>query len=273
MFAVSEFVPRLKDMPRTPETSDISESLTTQQYWQSYYTGTDERSEIERICGEYNAIWEILINSCERKPENIIEIGAYPGRFLAYLASRYGLRATALDFNPDFATFERTMSLMRVKNFQYINEDFIEFNPRERYDLVLSIGFIEHFNHFDEVMDLHCNYLKPGGAMLIMVPHMRYGQYIHRRIFDRENLEIHNRKCMKKSVFRRFAKRNRLKIQHLSYFGGFLTNVHKPLNGWKDIGNRIERRAFRLVNPILTKFPSALYSSTLIGIFTPDSAY
>lgn len=257
-------------MPRSSDTPNVSESLTTQEYWESYYTGTDQRSEIERICGEYDALWEILINSCERKPESIIEIGAYPGRFLGYLASRYGLRATAVDFNPDFGTFEKTMYLMKVKNFQYINEDFVQLNPRERYDIVLSIGFIEHFKHFDEVMDLHCNYLKPGGAMLIMIPHMRYGQYFHRRIFDRANLDIHNTKCMKKSVFKKFAKRNHLKIRHLSYFGGFLTNVHKPLKGLKDLGNRIERKAFKLINPVLAKYPSTFYSSTLVGIFTPE---
>lgn len=243
--------------------------LTTREYWSSYYSHNNaDRDEIEHICGEYDDVWNILVNSCKKKPETIIEIGAYPGRFLSYLASRYQLYPTALDFNPDLAAIEKSMAAMNVKNFRCINKDFLAFRPLKRYDLVVSIGFIEHFVNFDEVLDLHCNYVDENGAMLIMIPHMRYGQYLHRKIFDQENLDIHNLECMKTSVFEKFAERNDLQIRHLSYFGGFLTNVHKPLHGVKDLCNRVERKAFKLINPVLSKHPSRFYSSTLIGIFT-----
>jgi cyclopropane fatty-acyl-phospholipid synthase-like methyltransferase len=248
-----------------------SPTLTTPEYWASYYLpeNNNERSEIERICGEYDRIWEILVSSCAKKPETILEIGAHPGRYLAYLASRYKLRPSALDFNPDIAAIRRSMNLMNINQFRYLNEDFLKHQTKERYNLVLSIGFIEHFANFDEVLDRHCDYLDANGAMLIMIPHMRYGQYFHRRIFDRANLDVHNLKCMKKSVFKNFAKRNDLKIHYLSYFGGFLTNVHgKKPQGIKRFCNRIERLAFKAINPALKRFPSTLYSSVLIGIFS-----
>jgi cyclopropane fatty-acyl-phospholipid synthase-like methyltransferase len=248
-----------------------SPTLTTPEYWAKYYLpeNNNERSEIERICGEYDRIFDILISSCTKKPETILEIGAHPGRYLAYLASRYRLRPTALDFNPDVAPIKRSMNLMNINQFRYLNEDFLKHQTEERYDLVLSIGFIEHFENFDQVLDRHCDYLDPNGAMLIMIPHMRYGQYLHRRLFDRANLDIHNLKCMKKSVFREFAKRNDLNIHYLSYFGGFLTNVHgEKLHGMKSFFNRIERLAFKAINPALKRYPSTLYSSLFIGIFS-----
>lgn len=43
----------------------------------------------------------MLVAASNQPPETIIEIGAYPGRFLAYLSSKYSLEATVLDFNSD----------------------------------------------------------------------------------------------------------------------------------------------------------------------------
>jgi cyclopropane fatty-acyl-phospholipid synthase-like methyltransferase len=243
--------------------------LTSREYWSEYYSRSlPHRAQIEKICGEYDSIWKLLVNSCTAKPRNIIEIGAYPGRFLAYLASKFDLSATSLDFNPNTMVIGKSMEAMGIHDFQCINVDFLKHETRNQYDIVLSLGFVEHFQDYDKVLDRHCEYLSDHGSMLIMVPYMKYGQYLHRRIFDHENLKVHNTRCMRKSVFRNFAKRNNLNIHHLVFFGGYLTNVHKPLVGWKEFGNRLESKVFQFLNPSLQKFPNRLYSSTLIGVFS-----
>jgi len=43
----------------------------------------------------------------------------------------------------------------------------------DRYDLVCSFGFIEHFENFLEIIALHDKILKQGGQLIITTPHFK----------------------------------------------------------------------------------------------------
>ncbi len=208
------------------------ETLTSRKYWEAYYKSSSiEQNEIIRICRKYDGLFDVLVASCNEPPETIIEIGAYPGRFLAYLSSKYLLKATSLDFNSDKTKIIDSFDAMDGSILkEIIQADFLEYEPTQQYDLVLSNGFIEHFVNYDEVLDQHTKYLKPGGAILIMIPNKRYLRKYYGLLVDRTNLRAHNLKCMKIKVFRDFASRNGLDIEKLSYYGGFAYQVHQKLN-------------------------------------------
>lgn len=242
--------------------------LTNQDYWVDYYSqSSEDKRIIEKTCGHYDAIWQKMIASASQKSESIVEIGAFPGRYLAYLAATYNLRPTGIDFNPDGEKVARTMQVMGVKDFDYVVGDFLKTKPTGQYDLVISNGFIEHFDDFNKVMDLHVPYLKPGGSMVIMVPNKRYFRYLYGLFMDYQNLTIHNLKCMNKSVFIDFAKRNKLEIVDIHYFGGFAYKVHQPLGKFRDLIFRACIKIFRRLNPLLARYPNRLWSSSLIAIY------
>ena len=67
-----------------------------------YYQNTNvDKKQIIAICSKYDKYWDMLFRVCKHKPKTILEMGAYPGRFIAYVASKYSLKPTAPDFNPD----------------------------------------------------------------------------------------------------------------------------------------------------------------------------
>ena len=149
--------------------------LTSKEYWQDYYQqASEDKQTIIKVCGAYDYFWDLLLKSCSQPPKSILEIGAFPGRYLAYLSSRYKIQSTGLDFNPDEEKFSRSMHAMDVTDYRYICTDFLEHTPSPDYDLVFSNGFIEHFTNYAEVLDKHAAYLKPGGAMMVMIPNKRY---------------------------------------------------------------------------------------------------
>ncbi len=208
------------------------ETLTSKKYWEDYYKSSNTKKEgIIRICSKYDDRFDTLVETCTRPPETVIEIGAYPGRFLAYISSKYLLKATALDFNSDKSKILDSFAAMKGSELEeIIQADFLQYEPTRQYDLVLSNGFVEHFLNFDEVLNRHLDYLKPGGAMLIMIPNKRYLRKYYGLLVDQANLKAHNLKCMHIKVFRDFALRNDLSIKYLSYYGGFAYRVHQELN-------------------------------------------
>lgn len=245
--------------------------LTSKKYWQDYYQeSSEDRETITKICGAYDFFWQMLIKSCVHTPQSILEIGAFPGRYLAYLSSRYYLEVTGLDFNPDQEKFSRTMHAMGVEKFEYICSDFLAHIPQQQYDLVFSNGFIEHFANYSEVLDKHVAYLKNGGAMLVMIPNKRYLRKIYGYLLDYKNLKAHNLECMRLNLFEDFAKRHNLKIKYLSYYGGFGFKVHQPLSFLQRLLYKPIRFLAIKLNGMLTKNPSKWYSGTIIAVFTKN---
>jgi len=250
--------------------SEITDNrYTDQQYWEKYYKAKRINTErITKVVGLYDVYWEKLIHACKKKPETIIEIGAYPGRYLAYLASKYKLQPTSLDFNSDVNAIKSVFKSFNIDNFDCIQADFLEHQTNLKYDLVISVGFIEHFENFDEVMDKHCKYLSETGAMLIMIPNMRYVKKWYAQLLDSQNLKIHNLKSMKLKNFKDFADRNNLELKTLTYFGGFPFNVHQNLNFWQRMLFKTSRSVFKILNPLIEKYPNRYLSSSIISIYT-----
>ncbi len=250
-----------------PETS--GNRYTGREYWEAYYSKSPLNADtVSRIVSEYERYWEMMVKACSRKPENIIEIGAYPGRYLAYLSARYKLKPTALDYNEDVTKIEECFRTFGVTDYTLIQEDFMIHQPERKYDLVLSNGFAEHFVNYDDILDRHCKYLAPGGAMLIMVPNKKFLRRYYSFVTDRANQKIHNLDIMRLDVFRKFGQRNNLKEEFIGYHGGFNFNTHQSLNKAQKVVKECFRRFFKKVNPLIRKYPNRYLSSTIIAIYS-----
>ncbi|MEI6880077.1 MAG: methyltransferase domain-containing protein [Bacteroidota bacterium] len=244
--------------------------LTDQNYWENYYEkASTSKKTIERICSQYDPIWDLWISKSNKNPNNLIEIGAYPGRYIAYLKNKYNIDITGLDFNSDKEKVKETMEIMGVENYTYLQADFFDYSPEKKYDLVYSNGFIEHFDDFNKAMDLHLNYLNEDGSLFIMIPNLNYLRRYYGLFFDKENLNIHNLNCMHLDVFKKFAQRNNLEIKYLNYHGGFAYRYHSKIsNKLKLHLAALIIKIFKKINPLLEKHPSKYYSSNIIAIFT-----
>jgi SAM-dependent methyltransferase len=248
-----------------------SKVLTNKAYWQSYYKNSNtvkKVTDIVNICSYYDPVWDKIFTHDKNEKKSIIEIGGYPGRYLAYLSKKYNLMPVCLDYNSDTKEVEYVFELFGIKDYKILSEDLFKFKPVEKYDYVFSNGFIEHFEDYNKVLDLHLDYLKPGGALCVMIPNKRGYKRLYQQIVDVDNLKLHNLNCMSKDVFKEFAKRNNLKIEYLSYYGGFGFNIHGNSNFFKEIIVRSHRLMFkRFLNKYIERYPNRIFSDVLIGIF------
>ncbi|WP_262733109.1 class I SAM-dependent methyltransferase [Gaetbulibacter sp. NE] len=243
----------------------MDKTLTSKSYWENYYKANHaQRQHIIDVCSYYDGFWSQFFDA--EKGKTFIEIGGFPGRYLAYVAARYGVTPTCLDYNSNTSQITSTFEVMGVTSYHILQEDFLNYSPKQTYDYVFSNGFIEHFEDFDHVMDLHLRYLKPGGRLMVMVPNKRYLRRWYGYLCDYDNLKAHNLKCMKLSVFKAFAKRHNLETKVLQYYGGFPFSVHQKLNVFQRLLFKVTRLLFKKgINPILMKHPSKYFSSTIIA--------
>lgn len=249
----------------------MKNKFTTQEYWEDYYKGNRDNSEhIIKVCSKYDIFWEKLITD-KSGGKKIIEIGGYPGRYLAYLAAKYEVMPICLDYNSDVKQIKSSFKSMNVDHYEILQEDFINYTPMEKYNYVLSNGFIEHFKNYNEILDLHLDYIEDDGKLFVMIPNMRGYIRIYKFLVDNYNLKLHNLECMTLKVFENFASRNKLKIIHLSYFGGFPYNVHQKLNIFQKLFYKGHHILFKKVlNYFVEKYPNPYFSSSIIAIFKKE---
>lgn len=250
----------------------MNDKLTTQKYWESYYSKDHtNKKHIVNVCSYYDKFWDKLISE-PSVGKTIIEIGGFPGRYLAYISSKFGLEPTCLDYNSDVSQIEATFKIMEVDNYHVLQEDFTSYKPQKQYDYVISNGFIEHFDDFNKILDLHLQYLKPNGRMLIMIPNMKGYIRFYKYVVDYNNLKMHNLKSMNFEVFKRFAKRNQLKIETLTYFGDFPHTVHQKSNWFQKLIIKCHRFIFKnRANHFVKKYPSPYFSSSMVAIFEKNN--
>jgi cyclopropane fatty-acyl-phospholipid synthase-like methyltransferase len=246
----------------------MKEKLTTQKYWESYYSKSRASADhVLTVCSYYDKFWEVFISGADSN-KTLIEIGGFPGRFLAYLSQKYKLQPTCLDYNSDKTQIEDTFKIMNVKDYNIIQEDFTKFKTPVTYDYIMSNGFVEHFTNFPEILDQHITYMHDTSKLLIMIPNMRGYIRIYKYFLDYNNMKIHNLKSMHLDVFKSFAERNNLSITYLDYFGNFPLSVHQKLNIFQKIVHKMHRLVFKnWGNKWVSKHPSIYFSSSIMAIF------
>lgn len=151
-----------------------------------------------------------------------IEIGCMPGNYLIFLHKNFGYKIYGIDYIKGMEEImKKNFELNKIKDYHIYNADFTTFKTQDKFDIVFSAGFIEHFSNYREIIEKHISLLNKNGIIFIALPNFRYGQYVLHKIFDNENLKKHNLKSMNPKVIETIFKNNNLKILYSGYYRSF----------------------------------------------------
>lgn len=151
---------------------------------------------------------------------SFLEIGCAPGGILVEFCRRLGYVASGVDSACDPAAVEAYLRSQGVAVGRIHGEDVMSWQSEERYDIVASFGFVEHFHDPVPVVDRHFELVRPGGYVVIGLPNFARGQWLLHRLFDRENLRRHNTKGMRLSFLQARATMHAAHIVEVAYIGG-----------------------------------------------------
>lgn len=151
----------------------------------------------------------------------IMEIGCAPGNVLIELSKKlklqpYGIEYTKSGSDMTKKNFEKNgFDKKRVIYSDFFSEKF-QNEHKDKYDVVCSFGFIEHFEDTKKTIELHSNLLKKKGTLVIVIPNFAYGNKL---LLKKDLLDKHNLSIMSPELLKKHIPKN-LKIEKIDYFGG-----------------------------------------------------
>lgn len=213
-------------------------NLATLDYW------TKAHGEINIELNPNDFIKDWISNNIDfANIKSVFEIGCYPGRYLTIFGDQ-GVELNGIDYIKDVAKLSEIFKLKKYKVGQFYNCDFFNFEPLIKYDCVISLGFIEHFDNWEETMVNHFGFINDNGYLIIEVPNFRgIFQRIPRMLFDNENYKRHNLNSMSLKAWNRILIEKDFEIIYSGYFGGY--------NLWFEVEQK--NRMSRLLKKYLIK--------------------
>jgi len=138
----------------------------------------------------------------------ILEIGACPGNHLAAVCHSHKYKPVALDYHPSVHQLKSSFDEIGIPDLKTIHTDFFTWEPDERFDVVMSLGFIEHFEDGAGCLSRHWKLVKEGGYLFIGLPIIGPMQHLLRYLvlppdqYERA-MRIHNLRIMNMNFLRR----------------------------------------------------------------------
>ena len=246
-------------MSQNKQDSQVStDRLTERDYWQSLYEanprlpstapqapqsqGTIARllcriGRIDSLSAIYpdHQFWNVILPKylTRSTTARVIEIGSAPGDNLVEINRRFGFEPFGVEYTPTGAEESRqTLTAAGFPDHVFECDAFSdEFQQHHKgaFDVVISMGFIEHFKDVESVIRHHVNLLAPGGTLIIRIPRLRGINYLLAHLIDPTCLPLHNLTIMTRQRYRELFRNVSLKQLFLDYQGSLhLTIVDKP---------------------------------------------
>lgn len=170
----------------------MSGVLVSKNYWDDVYEQQDTRNFLP--FPDTNKIFDIIQKHIPKslKGLKVLEIGS--GRCdNLYHFHRLGCKVYGIENSPNgFLLGSQFLKMNKINGtliFGDVFDDKILKDYKESFDVVFSMGFIEHFENPREVIERHLLFLKRGGYLVVGVPNMTGVNYWLQRFFNEEVLK------------------------------------------------------------------------------------
>lgn len=197
-------------------------NIVSKDFWEDdYLSGTELPSRPDRKLAIDRSIAAALSAHADvERGASVVEIGCAPASWLLFYAERFGAVVTGIEYT------ERGVALSRA-NLEaagvpgtIAHADFFDVTAQP-HDLVLSLGFIEHFDDLDATFARHLDFLAPGGRLAVGVPNYRGLNRVLQSMSDPAHLRLHNLEAMRPALYRRLAAEHGLEVEYQDHIGGF----------------------------------------------------
>jgi SAM-dependent methyltransferase len=202
-----------------------SDRLTARSYWDDYWEGIALPAEVTRHPGDShgNAILDVIDGYLPRdRGLTAAELGGSPGQYLAYVHRSRGYQITCIDYSKiGCQKTVRNFELLGIQGKVIEADLFADAPALPTFDVVYSLGLIEHFTDLTAIIDRHTRLVKPGGFLVIGVPNFRgvHGWFMRR--LRPITYATHEISTMNLDQWRIIEDRHQLLTLFKDYIGGF----------------------------------------------------
>lgn len=168
----------------------------------------------------------ILLSEIERvKPKTVLEVGCGNSTWLPYIAKFTGASVAGIDYSEDGCNLARERLKVEQISADIHCLDIFDADATTlgQFDLVYSLGVVEHFSDLQAVLAALLQFVRPGGYLLSEIPNLRSAHGILSWIWQPQLLAMHM-PLKKKDLIRSY---HNLDLQDVRghYRGVFSLNV------------------------------------------------
>jgi len=199
----------------------MGNQLTDRQFWTNYWESKPDL--VIHIDKKYLFHQQLENIVKTNNVQTAIELGGFPGYYSIFLHKYFEVRTTLFDYfiHPDILKKVLNKNGLDESDIMVIENDIFQYQPEQKYDLVLSCGLIEHFKDTKDIIERHLEFLKPEGTLFITLPNFKSVNGWVQKTFDRDNYQKHYIECMDTEYLASILKELGLKSIKSSYFGRF----------------------------------------------------
>ena len=260
-----------------PDISLEDNKLTEKKLWETYWK---EKPDVIEIRKKRRQLFlnEILSLFDKYLPVNenyhALEIGGAPGRYLMYFVKNFKYHAHSLDYSKiGNEQTEKYFATAGIPIKVYERDLFLDNTDLPKFDVVFSLGLIEHFENPELVVSKHVELLKPGGILLLGAPNFSGIYHLFLKILAPSHDKTHNLKTMDIANWKNFETQLPITPIFKGYVGGFEPLVMKKMENKKFLTRflhfvvQVLMVIFSFQFKFLRRFNSKFWSGYLIGIY------
>jgi 2-polyprenyl-3-methyl-5-hydroxy-6-metoxy-1,4-benzoquinol methylase len=192
------------------------------------------KSIAKKVLGKYAYnysdyyLWEVLLQ--KYLPFNqgfkVLEVGSAPGTNLVKLHNLLGYIPYGVDYSEEGVALNKTIFAGHNLNpnnvilADFFSETF-QSQYKEYFDVVFSMGFLEHFTDVEQVVTNHVTLLKKGGLIVVTIPNLRGFNAFLSNVFCKQVLNMCNLSIMDKGNFSALFARDDIEPVFCDYYGTF----------------------------------------------------
>jgi len=180
----------------------MSSEVTSKEYWDQYWgEGEIKHPKYNVNQGLFHS-YKLLLEDCFEKARQrlnvdrlqIIDCGCGEGLMLRFIAEQFeNVDVYGIEYSDAIGKAER-MAVDLDLSFNLIRGDLLkewESQYLNKFDVVLSLGLIEHFEDPGEILAQMIKVLKPGGALVTIVPNFNGLFHVLWQLYDKANYAYH----------------------------------------------------------------------------------
>lgn len=182
--------------------SGVSEQPTDQHdragkgYWDQVWTAADRPApadgrSLSRIDRRFDALFRRVF--ADAPGGEVLEVGCAHSRWLPYFATDLGMRVAGLDYSELGCEVEREV-LRRAGVSAEVRQADLFAPPqsfRDRFDVLFTLGVVEHFADTSDCLTALGAMLRPGGRLLTVIPNLTGVCGAIQKRFNRPVYDIH----------------------------------------------------------------------------------
>lgn len=181
---------------------DRAQALTDVEYWDQVWSQRgvpdplNPRAEGLNACvpKAFNAFFHRTLHRINCGPsQRLLEAGCGGSVMLPYFAREFGMHADGIDSSPEGCALSEAISRKAGTSSSIFLADLFD-PPAEtvrQYDVVYSLGLVEHFTPTERIIEALKAFLVPGGTLISVVPNMRGLTALLQKLADPAVYSVH----------------------------------------------------------------------------------